>query len=95
MQGEKHVGLTRGTIYRDYKIHHFKPKCLFKTLLPLNLTIGSQPTAQPEIPEPPIFTKGKKNSVNSTKVITTVEPARVTPLPTISASISSLDVQAA
>ena len=54
---------------------------------------SSQPTAQPEVPEPPIFAKGKRNSMNSTKVIATVEPDIVTPLPTISASISSLDVQ--
>ena len=26
---------------------------------------NSQPTAQPEVPDPPIFTKGKRNSVNS------------------------------
>ena len=53
---------------------------------------SSQPTTQPEVPEPPIFTKFQRNSVNSTKIIATVEPARVTPLPTISTSISSLDV---
>ena len=55
---------------------------------------SSQPAAQPEVLEPPIFTKGKRNSVNSTKVIATLEPARVTPLPTISTSISTLDVRA-